>query len=229
MRERLLAKSRETEGEKLARNTKELNSVGTPVVIQNQTGRYPTKWDKTGIIVEVRPHSQLVIKVDGSRRLTLRNRRFVKEIVGFDSWPSKYSLPGPEPASPFPAPIGDRVTTSSSPSVSAPATDRHPVVQVHDDQVHAEMEGLEQHHHTDQVEEDCGDNIGGADPAVRHEEEGPAGVANTDEEHRSNMEGNSRPVRQRKQNTRYSAEEYDLNVVRNKRRKSRRQVKRAVS
>ena len=56
MRERLLAKSRETEGEKLARNTKELNSVGTPVVIQNQTGRYPTKWDKTGIIVEVRPH-----------------------------------------------------------------------------------------------------------------------------------------------------------------------------
>ena len=30
--------------------------------------------------MEVRPHEQLVVKVDGSRRLTLRNRRFVREL-----------------------------------------------------------------------------------------------------------------------------------------------------
>ena len=31
-------------------------------------------------VVEVRPFEQLVIKVDGSRRLTIKNRRFVVEL-----------------------------------------------------------------------------------------------------------------------------------------------------
>ena len=53
--------------------------IGTPVAIQDQSGRYPTKWDKTGVM-EVKPHEQIVVKVDGSRRLTLRNRRFVREL-----------------------------------------------------------------------------------------------------------------------------------------------------
>ena len=30
--------------------------------------------------MEVRPHKQIVVKVDGSRRFTLRNRRFVREL-----------------------------------------------------------------------------------------------------------------------------------------------------
>ena len=73
LRERVQAKSREQDGERLARSTKRLEElpVGTPVVIQNQTGRYPTNWDKTGVIVEKKPHEQLVIKVDGCRRLKL--------------------------------------------------------------------------------------------------------------------------------------------------------------
>ena len=60
LRERLLAKSREQDGERLARNTRQLEElpIGTPVVIQNQTGQYPTKWDKTGVIVEIKPHNQ---------------------------------------------------------------------------------------------------------------------------------------------------------------------------
>ena len=55
-----MAKSREVDGEILARNTKQLRNlpIGTPVVLQNQSGRYPTKWDKTGVVVEVRPHEQ---------------------------------------------------------------------------------------------------------------------------------------------------------------------------
>ena len=75
------------DGEKLARHTKRLAKlpVGTAVAIQNQTGRNQTKWEKTGVVVEVRPHEQLVIKVDGSRRLTLRNRRFVKELYPVSS------------------------------------------------------------------------------------------------------------------------------------------------
>ena len=78
----MLAKSREENGEKLAKNTNELPAlpVGTAVVIQNQSGRNHTKWDKTGVVVEVRPHEQLVVKVNESRTLTLRNRRFVREL-----------------------------------------------------------------------------------------------------------------------------------------------------
>ena len=59
LRERLLSKSREQDGERLAKTTRQLDElpVGTPVVIQNQTGRYPTKWDKTGVIVKIRPHN----------------------------------------------------------------------------------------------------------------------------------------------------------------------------
>jgi hypothetical protein len=37
--------------------------------------------------MEVRPYKQIVVKVDGSRRLTLRNRRFVHELD-----PTKTSL-----------------------------------------------------------------------------------------------------------------------------------------
>jgi hypothetical protein len=78
----MMAKSGEVDGEKLAKNTRRLQTlpIGTPVAIQNQSGWYPNKWDKTGVIMEVRPYEQIMIKVDGSRRLTLRNRRFVREL-----------------------------------------------------------------------------------------------------------------------------------------------------
>ena len=52
-------------------------SVGDRVYIQNQAGRYATKWDKTGQIVETHQNDQYVVKVDGSGRLTLRNRKFL--------------------------------------------------------------------------------------------------------------------------------------------------------
>ena len=49
-RERALATRREHDGTRLARYTKHQPDlpVGTPVAVQNQTGRNKTKWDKTG-------------------------------------------------------------------------------------------------------------------------------------------------------------------------------------
>ena len=42
--------------------------------------------------MEVRPHEQIVVKVDGSRRLTLRYRRFVRELdPGGSSTSDKYN------------------------------------------------------------------------------------------------------------------------------------------
>ena len=53
--------------------------VGDTVRIQNQTGPYPTKWDKTGLIIEVRQFDQYMVRVDGSGRVTLRNRKFLRK------------------------------------------------------------------------------------------------------------------------------------------------------
>ena len=55
--------------------------AGDRCFIQNQNGNAPKKWDRTGTVVEVLPHSQLVVKVDGSGRLTKRNRRFVRKFM----------------------------------------------------------------------------------------------------------------------------------------------------
>ena len=71
------------DGSKLEKHTKKLRpvEVGTSVSIQNQTGRSLTKWDKTGIVIENKPFSKVVVRIDGSRRVTTRNRRFVRVIL----------------------------------------------------------------------------------------------------------------------------------------------------
>ena len=52
--------------------------VGNFVAIQNQRTK---RWDITGLVVEVLPDRQYRIRVDGSGRITLRNRRFMKKII----------------------------------------------------------------------------------------------------------------------------------------------------
>ena len=54
--------------------------VGDRVSIQNQYGRRPNKWERTGTIVEERDFDKYVVKVDGSGRLTLRNRSFLRRL-----------------------------------------------------------------------------------------------------------------------------------------------------
>ena len=49
--------------------------LGERVFIQNQQGTSPNKWDRSGIVVESSGHDQYQVKVDGSGRLTSRNRR----------------------------------------------------------------------------------------------------------------------------------------------------------
>ena len=69
--------------ERLHKHSKSLPKLeeGDRVIIQNQRGAKPTKWDRTGTVVEARKFDQYVVKVDGSGRLTLRNRRFLRKLV----------------------------------------------------------------------------------------------------------------------------------------------------
>ena len=56
-------------------------SLGSKVLIQNQTGNNPRRWDKTGVIVESRGHDQYLVKVNGSGRTTLRNRKYLRSFT----------------------------------------------------------------------------------------------------------------------------------------------------
>ena len=74
---------------RFARQVKTLNmkTIGLPALIvddtsrvQNQAGRFPGNWDKTGHVVQVNDRDQCLIKVAGSSRLTLRNREYLWKI-----------------------------------------------------------------------------------------------------------------------------------------------------
>ena len=89
------------EVEVLSAHTKVLPQlkVGDHVRVQNQVGNNPRRWDKTGVVIEVRQYDQYAIKIHGSGRVTLRNRKFLRQYVPFS--PS-LQLPTPK--------VADRVT-----------------------------------------------------------------------------------------------------------------------
>ena len=64
-------RGRTMDNQRWSHRTKDLDDleVGTAVAIQNQTGPNPTKWDKTGNVLENKPNSEVMIEVDRSRRL----------------------------------------------------------------------------------------------------------------------------------------------------------------
>ena len=66
--------------ERLSEHTRVLPPlvIGNCVRLQNMVGPHPTKWDRTGIVVEVRQFDQYVVRVDGSGPVTLRNRKYLR-------------------------------------------------------------------------------------------------------------------------------------------------------
>ena len=57
--------------------------VGAVVQVQNQKGKDPLRWDRSGTVVECLGNQQYTVKKDGSGRVTLRNRRFLRKIKPF--------------------------------------------------------------------------------------------------------------------------------------------------
>ena len=68
--------------ERLEAHSKELEPLreGDSVLIQNQIPSSPRskKWDRQGIVIATGDNDQYLVKVEGSGRLTLRNRRFLR-------------------------------------------------------------------------------------------------------------------------------------------------------
>ena len=86
-RERALAKRhliRQVDLQSKAKPLKplELNDV---VQVQNQRGPHANKWDLSGQVVEILPYDAYLIKMDGSGRITKRNRRYLRPIIPFNT------------------------------------------------------------------------------------------------------------------------------------------------
>ena len=103
--------------------------IGDAVSIQNQCGNKPLKWDSTGLIAEAMPHRQYRVVVDGSRRVTLRNRRFLRKIDPVCRQPRDIlaGLPRTEPLElhcPTPAPTDSTppLLSETTSKVTAPST-----------------------------------------------------------------------------------------------------------
>ena len=94
--------------------------IGDSVRIQNQVGPNPTKWDKTGMVIEVRQFDQYVIRVDGSGRVTLRNRKFLRKYLPVVPRPPVAMLPGAPATNLTPPPAPTRVLVNPAPSVRSP-------------------------------------------------------------------------------------------------------------
>ena len=97
------------------RKLKEL-CIGDNVHIQDQQGTTPHKWSKSGVIVDSLPFNSYLVKVDGSSRLTKRNRQFLRKFVPFQTSSNASSS------------INDANTPSDLPTVSncsIPQLNRH--------------------------------------------------------------------------------------------------------
>ena len=86
-REIALAQRHAKQGQVLAEHTKTLEplQIGDTVLVQNQTGLRHKKWDKSGVVVKVLEFDQYRIRMDGTGRPTLRNRRFLRPITPYQT------------------------------------------------------------------------------------------------------------------------------------------------
>ena len=130
-REEALRNRHMKDSERLSEHTVNLPplKVGDCVRIQNQVGPHPNKWDKTGIVIEVRQFHQYVVRVDGSGRVTLRNRRFLRKYIpAVERRPviSLPSLPGLPANDPSPAAPPPGSTLSSPAPTRTPTTPDKP-------------------------------------------------------------------------------------------------------
>ena len=97
---------------------------GDRIWVQNQAGRYSTKWDRSGTIVETHPHDQYTVKMDGSGRLSLRNRQFLRKIVSHDLFGSQ--RPAALPMSPTPGPAQVLLPVPCQPPPAVPPAGQPP-------------------------------------------------------------------------------------------------------
>ena len=128
MRELALARRHGRQEDTLKEHTKKLPNlrVSDTVMVQNQSGPHPTKWDRSGIVLETLPHDQYRVKMDGSGRHTIRNRRFLKPITTYTALSSRPHAT-PQASMPLIVPTQEGEEEEDTGTVQAAPTPLHPV------------------------------------------------------------------------------------------------------
>ena len=213
-----MAKRHVAHHEAWSEHTKKLPplQVGMKVFVQNQVGHHPRRWDKTGVVMECDKFDQYVVKMDGTGRLTRRNRKFLRRLTPLP----KHPLPQVEVSSqpPLPTALAQAPAVSPVPPVVPQATlQREDVV---------EIPQMPQPHYTPPREHQPNYTLPREDE-ITH----PLPDHNTPQEPQSHCtphrdeevaippgplpgaELGARPQRARKPNVRYNSDEWDLGPV----------------
>ena len=120
-REKALARRRIHGVERWSEHTKPLPklSLGDDVYIQNLVGNHPRRWERTGKIVESKEFDQYNVKIDGTGRCTLRNRKHIRKFTPVSlSKNASPVIPSRIQMSPYvepPAPVHSRKGKGSMP------------------------------------------------------------------------------------------------------------------
>ena len=112
-RQKALAQRHLSRHTDLAAKTKELKplAVGDSVQIQNQKGQHAKKWDFSGVIVEKLDYDAYLVKLDGTGRVSKRNRQFLRLIIPFHANNSNPNLHNTDPTA-----VSREATTPVTPS-----------------------------------------------------------------------------------------------------------------
>ena len=201
-RERALARRLDRDGARLEQYTKKQKQIpiGDAVAVQNQTGRFPKKWDKTGVVIENMDHDKVLVRMDGSRRLTTRNRRFVKKILSPPDVPDQ-GIPDDQLL-----PVQRAI---SGPVVGAAEDDVPTVVGDADTSDMQEATGLYQSDLGSQIIDDGAqstDNMQNGGVGLNVQPLSPVPSC-------SEVPAVGRPKRDRRPNVKYRSDEYDLSKV----------------
>ena len=99
-------------------------------MLQNQhgAGKASKRWDRTGLVLDDLGHNKYRVKVDGSGRVTYRNRQFLRQFT-----PVTQAQPGPRPD--YHPPVVDSEPQVSLPQSPEPVlSNPEPVVNVPEQQ-----------------------------------------------------------------------------------------------
>ena len=142
-------------------------------------------------------HDKVLVRMDGSRRLTTRNRRFVKKIISPRDLPDQHMMQDTR----VPVMLGnnDEVPTAQVDIEDTEGMGDHP-----NDQSAMQQQGMEQY---ETVVSD------GGVPGVIPTHLGQQDMRTTQYREDIQTESPGRPQRTRKPNVKYSQEEYDLSRI----------------
>ena len=127
--------------EVLASKSRLLQSLqlGDLVSVQDQTGNTPRRWSKTGTVIDVLGNDAYLVRIDGSRKVTKRNRQYLRRLIPYKCDVDEFApsvLPSTDQSMQSvdaPDPVEDLLCPSSVPSDVSQSLPTTPVVSPPDD------------------------------------------------------------------------------------------------